>query len=240
MIDERKIDGQTIPEQTVAERQIRERQIRPQAIAAQARTAATLPERPGFMGDLSVLPNQLLIHGVESPRQSGDEQRGPAQIMPALFQFQRSLPIPGDHVHGSFLVSFAHRRHRPRGAESLSKSPARLQPPLAKRIAVHCLSVRLLPPPCPHFTTHGPRFTIHCSPFPLAAFLTTNHCPLITAFDPPPYASAPHPPYRSTHPLPPPSPLAAFLTTNHYPLTTAFTPPPINSDHTPPCRFVKL
>jgi len=151
----------------------------------QTRTAAARPERPG-------LANQLPIHGVESPRQSGDEQRSPGQIMPALFQLHRSLPIPGDQVHGSFLVSFAHRRHRPRAAESLSNSPARLQPPLAKRMTFHCLSV----------------FSLACSlvvrfTSPLHHAFTSSLAPSLLSPSVPQSRSPrlyPTPPYAETHP----------------------------------------
>jgi hypothetical protein len=56
---------------------------------------------------------------------------------------------------------------------------------------------RFLPFPLPRslLRAHGPRFTIHCSPFPLAAFLSTNHYPLITAFNPPPHALSTPPPH---------------------------------------------
>ena len=77
---------------------------------------------------------------------------------------------------------------------------------------------------------NGPRFTIHdpLPAFQLAAFLTTNRYPRITASPVPLLSTADH--YSPTTESP------AFLTTNHYPLTTAFDPPPMPLAPTPLCR----
>jgi hypothetical protein len=180
-------------------------------IAKRTKSGPRPRQRPGFETQLPGFRNQLMRDRAEDPCQSADEQRGPGQILPRFLQFQRRLPIPGDQIHGGFLISFArHQKHRPRGSRSLSNPAANHQPrptttflllprSLAPCSPIHSFSCSLSPlvPRSLVFLT-----TDHCSlttGFP--AFLTTDHCSLTTVFTPPPHASGTHPPINS-HPTP--------------------------------------